>query len=76
MKEVTIMFSTVLRILMKNFDNVTKPFESSSTPLLELKNITKEYIDDRGKKIVVLNRINLSNESSRIHIYRWTLWRW
>jgi NitT/TauT family transport system ATP-binding protein len=47
-------------VLMKNFDNVPKPFESSSTPLLELKNITKEYIDDRGKKIVVLNRINLS----------------
>jgi len=47
-------------VLMKNFDNVPKPFESGSTPLLELKNITKEYIDDRGKKIVVLNGINLS----------------
>jgi NitT/TauT family transport system ATP-binding protein len=47
-------------VLMKNFDNVPKPFESGSTPLLELKNITKEYIDDRGKKIVVLNSINLS----------------
>jgi NitT/TauT family transport system ATP-binding protein len=47
-------------VLMKNFDNVPKPFESGSTPLLELKNITKEYVDDRGKKIVVLNSINLS----------------
>ena len=28
--------------------------------MLELKNITKEYVDDRGKKIVVLNGINLS----------------
>ncbi|MDQ6668280.1 MAG: ABC transporter ATP-binding protein [Thermoproteota archaeon] len=47
-------------VLMKNFDNVPKPFESGSAPLLELKNITKEYVDDRGKKIVVLNGINLS----------------
>ena len=47
-------------VLMKNFEKVPKPFEGISTPLLELKNITKEYVDDRGKKIVVLNGINLS----------------
>ncbi|MGC1928803.1 MAG: ABC transporter ATP-binding protein [Candidatus Nitrosopolaris sp.] len=43
-------------ILMKR----PKSFESGPTPLLELKNITKDYVDDRGKKIVVLNSINLS----------------
>jgi NitT/TauT family transport system ATP-binding protein len=41
-------------------ENVSKPYESRPTPLLELKNITKDYIDDRGKKTVVLNNINLS----------------
>jgi NitT/TauT family transport system ATP-binding protein len=45
---------------MKNFGIISKPFESVSTPLLELKNITKDYVDDRGKKTVVLNNINLS----------------
>ena len=39
---------------------ISKPFESRPTPLLELKNITKDYVDDRGKKTVVLNSINLS----------------
>lgn len=47
-------------VLMKNFGNVPQPFDNRSTPLLELKNITKEYVDERGKKIVVLNSINLS----------------
>jgi NitT/TauT family transport system ATP-binding protein len=39
---------------------ISKPLESRPTPLLELKNITKDYVDDRGKKTVVLNSINLS----------------
>jgi NitT/TauT family transport system ATP-binding protein len=41
-------------------ENISKPYESRPTPLLELKNITKDYVDDRGKKTVVLNNINLS----------------
>ena len=41
-------------------ENISKRYESRPTPLLELKNITKDYVDDRGKKIVVLNNINLS----------------
>lgn len=44
----------------EHFEIVSKSFESGSTPLLELRNITKEYVDDRGKKVVVLNSINLS----------------
>ena len=44
---------------MKN-EIISKPFESRPTPLLELKNITKDYVDDRGKKTIVLNNINLS----------------
>ena len=45
--------------LMEN-EIISKAFESRPTPLLELKNITKDYVDDRGKKTVVLNSINLS----------------
>jgi NitT/TauT family transport system ATP-binding protein len=45
---------------MRNFGNRSKPSGSVPTPLLELKNITKDYVDDRGKKTVVLNNINLS----------------
>jgi NitT/TauT family transport system ATP-binding protein len=41
-------------------ENISKPYEGRPTPLLELKNITKDYVDDRGKKTVVLNNINLS----------------
>jgi NitT/TauT family transport system ATP-binding protein len=47
-------------LLMRDYDNVPKSLEGVSTPLLELKNITKEYVDEHGKKIVVLNNINLS----------------
>ena len=36
---------------------------NQATPLLELRDISKEYIDDRGKKIVVLNNICLSINS-------------
>ncbi len=36
---------------------------NQATPLLELRDITKEYVDDRGKKIIVLNNISLSINS-------------
>jgi NitT/TauT family transport system ATP-binding protein len=48
------------------FDDYERGSGSSryqTTPLLELRNITKEYVDDRGKKIVVLNNISLSINS-------------
>jgi NitT/TauT family transport system ATP-binding protein len=47
----------------KNLENKDKKFyedDDSSTPLLELRNVTKEYIDDNGKSITVLNDIDLS----------------
>src|SRR5918911_3644176 len=47
----------------KNVENKGKKFyedDDASTPLLELRNVTKEYIDDNGKSITVLNDISLS----------------
>ena len=47
----------------KNVENKGKKFyedDDASTPLLELRNVTKEYIDDNGKSITVLNDIDLS----------------
>jgi NitT/TauT family transport system ATP-binding protein len=46
--------------LIKNVDNShNKLFQDDSIPLLELRNITKEFIDDNGKCIRVLNNISL-----------------
>ena len=47
----------------KNVENKGKKFyedDDASTPLLELRNVTKEYTDDNGKSITVLNDIDLS----------------
>ena len=47
----------------KNVENKGKKFyedDDASTPLLELRNVTKEYIDDNDKSITVLNDIDLS----------------
>jgi NitT/TauT family transport system ATP-binding protein len=49
--------------LPKNVENMDKKFyeeDDASTPLLKLRNVTKEYIDDNGKSITVLNDISLS----------------
>jgi len=46
--------------LIEHFRNTTTTLADSSTPLLELRNVTKEYVDDNGKHNVVLNNINLS----------------
>jgi NitT/TauT family transport system ATP-binding protein len=46
---------------IKSVDNVSnKIFQNDTTPLLELRNISKEYRDDNGKCITVLNNINIS----------------
>jgi NitT/TauT family transport system ATP-binding protein len=47
----------------ENVENKGKKFyedDDASTPLLELRNVTKEYTDDNGKSITVLNDIDLS----------------
>ena len=47
----------------KSVENKGKKFyedDDASTPLLELRNVTKEYTDDNGKSITVLNDIDLS----------------
>ena len=50
--------------LSNNVENMGKKFyeedDDTSTPLLKLRNVTKEYIDDNGKSITVLNDISLS----------------
>lgn len=48
--------------LTKNIGNIRKKFSGDdvSTPLLDLRNINKEYVDDKGKSISVLNNISLS----------------
>jgi NitT/TauT family transport system ATP-binding protein len=48
--------------LIKNTENTkaSKILQDGSTPLLELRNVSKEYVDDNGKRITVLNNINLS----------------
>ncbi|MGB8032583.1 MAG: hypothetical protein WCF03_02005, partial [Nitrososphaeraceae archaeon] len=46
--------------LIEHFRNTTTTLGDNSTPLLELRNVTKEYVDDNGKHNVVLNNINLS----------------
>ncbi|MGC2381905.1 MAG: ATP-binding cassette domain-containing protein, partial [Nitrososphaeraceae archaeon] len=46
--------------LVNNIENMhNKLFQDDSTPLLELRNITKEFIDDNSKCIRVLNNISL-----------------
>jgi NitT/TauT family transport system ATP-binding protein len=49
--------------LPKNVENMDKKFyeeDDASTSLLKLRNVTKEYLDDNGKSITVLNDISLS----------------
>ena len=46
--------------LIEHFRNTTTTLGDNSTPLLDLRNVTKEYVDDNGKHNVVLNNINLS----------------
>lgn len=46
--------------LVNNIENIhNKLFQDDSTPLLELRNITKEFVDDNSKCIRVLNNISL-----------------
>lgn len=47
-------------ILTRSIKDTIEPRKASPTPLLELKNITKNYVDGRGNEIVVLNNISLS----------------
>ncbi|HZA06867.1 MAG TPA: ABC transporter ATP-binding protein [Nitrososphaeraceae archaeon] len=57
--------------LIKNVGNTetSKIFQDRSTPLLELRNISKEYTDDKDKRITVLNNISLSaNDNEFISI--------
>jgi NitT/TauT family transport system ATP-binding protein len=49
--------------LVNDYNSSSRVNRNQATPLLELRDITKEYIDDRGKKIVVLNNISLSINS-------------
>ena len=49
--------------LINDYEGDSQFDRSQVTPLLELRDITKEYVDDRGKKIVVLNNISLSINS-------------
>jgi NitT/TauT family transport system ATP-binding protein len=49
--------------LVNDYKNSSRVNRNQATPLLELRDITKEYVDDRGKKIVVLNNISLSINS-------------
>jgi NitT/TauT family transport system ATP-binding protein len=48
--------------LTKDVCNIHKEFseDDASTPLLDLRNVNKEYVDDKGKSITVLNNISLS----------------
>jgi NitT/TauT family transport system ATP-binding protein len=48
--------------LTKDVCNIRKEFseDDASTPLLDLRNVNKEYVDDKGKSITVLNNISLS----------------
>jgi NitT/TauT family transport system ATP-binding protein len=46
---------------VSNAENISNEiFHNYTTPLLELRNIGKEYTDDNDKHIMVLNNINLS----------------
>ena len=49
--------------LVNDYNSGSRVNRNQATPLLELRDITKEYVDDRGKKIVVLNNISLSINS-------------
>src|SRR5919202_615547 len=57
--------------LIKSVENTktSKIIQDHSTPLLELRNVSKEYVDDNGRRLVVLNNINfLANNNEFISI--------